>query len=139
MLARLKKAQTYASQGFKPVFCFAGQVKIEGKRLSRQPFSLLTPDEDMKCCGKLVRNGQTDQHGHFLIEPLAEGRYFAKFKSGGSDEVTGFAVVDSYERCGSTHLEINFSKSGKATIQDYADINDSGEECKEYEPQCYRK
>jgi hypothetical protein len=139
MLARLKKTQAYASQGFEPVSCFAGQVKVQGKPLSRQPFSLLTPDADMKCCGKSLRNGQTDRHGHFLIEPLAEGRYFAKFKSGDSDEVAGLAVVHSYERCGSTHIEINFSKAGKAIVQDIIDINDWGEDCKEYEPQCYRK
>lgn len=139
MLQRLKQEQAYASKGFEPVSCFAGQVKVEGKRLSRQPFSVFLPDEQMKCCGKNIKDGRTDQHGHFLVEPLLQGAYFAKFKWNGSDEVVGFAVVDSYEHCGSTHAEINFSKSGTGTIQDYVDINDSGEDCKESEPWCYGK
>jgi hypothetical protein len=139
MMARWKKAQAYASEGFEPVACFAGQVKVEGKRLSQQQFSLFAPDQDRKCCGTLLKSARTDQHGHFLVEPLPEGRYFAKFRSDGSDDLASFAVVQSYERCDGTHLEINFSKTGKATIRDHVDINDSGEECQEQEPQCYRK
>jgi len=139
MMARWKKAQTYASEGFEPVSCFAGQIKVEGKRLSRQPFSLFAPDQDRKCCGTLLKSARTDQHGHFLVEPLAEGRYFAKFNSKGSDDLVSFAVLQSYERCDGTHLEINFSKNGKGTIQDHIDIDDSGEDCQEYEPHCYRK
>jgi hypothetical protein len=139
MMARWKRAQTYASEGFEPISCFAGQVKAKGKRLSRQPYSLFAPDEDKKCCGTLLKSAQTDQHGHFFVEPLPEGRYFAKFKSNGSDELVSFAVVESYKRCDGTHLEINLSKTGKGRIQDHIDINDSGEDCQEYEPQCYRK
>ena len=139
MMARWKKSQTYASEGFAPVSCFAGQVKVEGKRLSRQPFSLFAPNQDRKCCGTLLKSMRTDQHGHFLAEPLPEGRYFAKFKSKDSDDLVSFSVVETYERCYGTHLEINFSKAGKGTIQDYIDINDSGDDCKEYEPHCYRK
>lgn len=138
-MARLKKAQAYSSEGFEPVFCFAGQVKIETKRLSRQPFWVFAPDQDRKCCGTLVKSARTDQHGHFLIEPLPEGRYFAKFKANGSDDLVSFAVTESYERCDGTHLEITFSKAGKATIQDHIDIDDSEEGCQAYEPQCYRK
>jgi hypothetical protein len=77
--------------------------------------------------------------GHFLVEPLPEGRYFAKFKSNGSEDLVSFAVVRSYDRCDGSHLEINFSKAGKATIQDHIDINDSGEPCQASEPLCYRK
>jgi hypothetical protein len=139
MMARLTKAQTYASEGFEPVYCFAGQVKVAGKRLSRQPFALFAADQKRECCGELLKSEQTDQHGHFLIEPLPEGRYFVKFKSNGSDDLVSFAVVESYKRCDGAHLEINFSKAGKGTIQDHIDINDSGEPCEEYEPQCYRK
>jgi hypothetical protein len=139
MLARLNRARMYAAQGFEPVFCFAGQVKVEGKRLSREPYSVFVSDENMKCCGRVVKDGQTDQHGHFLVEPLTEGKYFAKFRSKGSEHLASFAVVDSYQRCGSTHLEINFPRTGGGTIQDHVDINDSGEDCREYEPQCYRK
>lgn len=138
-LARSKQAQIFQSQGFQPVFCFAGQVKIIGKRLSRSPFSVLTANDDMKCCGTPVRSGRTDQHGHFLIEPLPQGRYFAKFVAGGQEELVAFAVVPGYEHCDGTHLEINFSKTGNGTIQDHIDINDSGEPCQQDEPHCYRK
>jgi len=138
-MARWKKAQTYASQGFQPIMCFAGQVKIAGKRLSRQPFALFSPDQDRKCCGALLKGARTDQHGHFLVEPLQEGRYFAKFQSRGSDELVSFAVVENYDRCDGTHLEIDFSKNGKLRVQDHIDINDSGEPCQESEPDCYRK
>lgn len=140
MMARWKKAQTYASEGFQPVSYFAGQVRVTGKRLEQQPFSLFVPDENRKCCGALFKTARTDQHGHFLVEPLREGRYFAKFKSDGSNDLlVSFAVVESYERCDGAHLEINFSKTGKGTIQDHVDINDSGEDCQASEPQCYRK
>ena len=139
MMVRWRKAQTYASEGFEPISCFAGQVKVERKRLSRQPFSVFAPGQDKKCCGALLKSARTDEHGHFLVEPLSEGRYFAKFNSNGSDDLVSFAVVESYERCDGTHLEINFSKTGKSAIQDHVDINDSGEACKEYEPHCYRK
>src|SRR5215472_14994514 len=136
---RWKKAQAYASEGFQAVSCFAGQVKVRGKRFSRHPFALFAADQDRKCCGALVKSGQTDQHGHYLIEPLPEGRYFAKFPYKGSDDLVRYAVVEDNQSCGPTHLEINFSAAGKGTIQDFIDLNDSGEGCKEYEPQCYRK
>src|SRR5262249_42477394 len=90
MMDRRMKAQTYASQGFQPIMCFAGQVKVAGKRLSRQPFALFSPDQDRKCCGALRKSARTDQHGHFLVEPLPEGRYFAKFHSNGSDDLVSF-------------------------------------------------
>lgn len=139
MMGRWKKAQTYASQGFQPIFCFAGKVKVTGKRLSKQPFALFSPDQDGKCCGALLKSARTDQHGHFLVEPLPEGRYFAKFQSNGSDDLVSFAVVESYDHCGGTHLEINFSNNGKGRVQDHIDINESGEPCQESEPDCYRK
>jgi hypothetical protein len=70
---------------------------------------------------------------------MPQGRYFAKFESNGSEKLVSFAVVPGYERCDGTHLEINFSKVGKVKIQDHIDINDSGEDCLENEPHCYRK
>ena len=139
MMARLKKAQAYSSEGFNPISCFAGQVKIEKKPLSGQPFSVFAPEQDKRCCGTLLKSAQTDQHGHFLVEPLSEGKYFAQFKSNGSVDLISFAVVDSYARCDGTHLEINFSKTGESTVRDYVDINDSGQDCLEYRLQCYRK
>jgi hypothetical protein len=138
-MVRWKRAQAFALEGFEPVSCFAGQVKVRGRRVSRQPLSLFAVDREMKCCGTLLKSAQTDQHGHFLIEPLPEGRYFAKFQYKGSDNLVSFAVVEGYQRCGSTHLEINFSAAGKRKIQDYIDINDSGEDCKDSEAHCYRK
>jgi hypothetical protein len=137
--ARLKKAQAYSAEGVKPISCFAGQAKVAKKRLSRELFSVFAPDQDRKCCGTLIKSAQTDQHGHFFVEPLAEGRYFAKFTYRSSDHFISFAVVESYSRCGGTHLEVNFSKAGEDTIQDCIDIDDSGEPCDEYEPRCYRK
>jgi hypothetical protein len=139
MMVRWKKAQAYASEGFQPISCFAGQVKVAGELISRQPFALFLPDQGRKCCGALLKSARTDQHGHFLVEPLPEGRYFAKFQSNGSDDLVSFAVVESYDRCDGTHLEINFSKNGKGRVQDHIDINDSGEPCQESEPHCYRR
>ncbi len=77
---RWTKAQKYAAEGFKPVDCFAGQGRVHGKRIVRQPFSVLATNDDMKCCGKLLKSARTDEHGHFLIEPMSEGEYFAQFE-----------------------------------------------------------
>ena len=50
------------------------------------------------------------------------------------------AIVESYDRCGgSDYVQINFSDTNKAHIQESIWINDSGRECEENEPQCYRK
>ena len=139
-LARWRKAQQYASEGFTPVDNFAGQVRVGSKRLSRQPFSVFAANGEMKCCGKLVASGQTDAHGHFFVEPLAEGRYFAKFEANDGEHLASVAVMQSYDRCsGATHVEIDFLNPKKPTIQTFVDIIDSGEPCKEGEPQCFRK
>jgi hypothetical protein len=125
--------------GFQGIWCFAGQVKVEGKRLSGQPFSVFAPKDDMTCCGEILKNSATDKHGHFLVEPLSKGNYYAKFTSRKSEEIVGFAVKKSYEKCDSSHLEIGILSDGKTTMQEYADIDDSWEGCSEYQPQCYRK
>jgi hypothetical protein len=50
------------------------------------------------------------------------------------------AIVETYDRCGgSDYVQINFSDPNKAQIQESIWINDSGRECLESEPQCYRK
>jgi hypothetical protein len=134
-----EQAQIYKSEGFEPVYCFGGQAKSEGKPLRHSPFSLFTPDGEMKCCGTLLNHGRTDQHGHFLIEPLAQGRYFVKFNTRDSEAVVAFAIVRSYERCAAAHVEIGFLKSGEPAILNYIDINDSGAECRESDPHCFRK
>ena len=127
------------SEGFEPVYCFGGQIKSNGKRLRLRTFSLFTPDTDMKCCGTLLNNGRTDQHGHFLIEPLPQGRYFVKFNTDNSEAVVRFAIVRGYEQCKGAHVEIGLSKAGQPAILNYIDINDSGEECQESDPHCFRK
>ena len=123
-----------------PIDCFAGQVKVRGKRIMRQPVSVFLPDDNQKCCGTLVKSARTDEHGHFFVEPLREGEYFAQFQFRGAEHVASFAIVESYDRCGgSDYVQINFSDPNKAHIQESIWINDSGRECAENEPQCYRK
>ncbi len=140
MYPRWTKAQKYAAEGFKPLDCFAGQVKVRGKRVTREQFSVFLPDDDKKCCGTLVKSARTDEHGHFLVEPMREGEYFAQFQFKGVEHVASFAIIEPYDRCnGSDYVQINFSEPSKAQIQESIWINDSGRECRENEPQCYRK
>ncbi|MGA7686185.1 MAG: hypothetical protein WCC32_18825 [Terriglobales bacterium] len=140
MQARLAKAQKYDSDGFTPIDCFAGQAKVRGKRIMQESLSIFVPDGNQKCCGALVKSTRTDVHGHFFVEPLREGEYFAQFQFKGVKHVAGFAILESYDRCGeSDYVEINFSDPAKAHIQESVWINDSGEECSENEPQCFRK
>lgn len=138
MYPRWAKAQKYTAEGFNPVDCFAGQVKVRGKRAKKEPFSVFLPD-DKKCCGPLVKSGRTDEHGHFLVEPMEEGEYFAKFEFKGVQYTENFAVLNSYRRCDGTHVEVDFSDMNTAKLQAFVDINDSDEPCRESEPQCYRK
>ena len=133
------KAQKYAAAGFQPIDCFAGQVRVRGKRIVRQSFSVFAPDGDMKCCGGVVKTARTDEHGHFFVEPMAEGEYFAQFELKGVRYTTNFAIIESYRRCDGTHVEVDFSDANKAKIGSFVDIDDSGEPCRESEPQCYRK
>jgi len=140
MYPRLAKAQKYDSEGFTPIDCFAGQVKVRGKRVARELFSVLLPDDNKKCCGTIVRNARTDKHGHFLVEPMGEGEYYAQFHFKGVEHLASFAILEGYNRCdGSDYVRINFSDPKEAQVQEYIWINDSGRECEEYEPQCYRK
>jgi len=137
---RWAKAQKYVGTVFQPIDCFAGQVKVHGKRVTRQPFSVFSPNGNMKCCGTLVKATRTDEHGHFLVEPMQEGEYFAQFSFRGAEHAVGFAIIETYARCeGSDYVQINFLEPNKAQIQESMWINDSGEECREDEPQCYRK
>jgi hypothetical protein len=139
MYPRWSKAQKYAAEGFEPVDCFAGQVRIRGKRVARQPFSVFAPNGDMKCCGKLLKSARTDEHGHFLVEPMVEGEYFAQFELKGDHYNANFAIIEGYRRCDGTHIEVNFSDTNNAKVESFVDIDDSGEGCQENEPRCYRK
>jgi len=139
MYPRWAKAQKYAAAGFQPIDCFAGQVRVHGKRIVRQSFSVFAPNIDKKCCGEVLKTARTDEHGHFLLEPMAEGEYFAQFEFKGVRYITDFAVINSYQRCDGTHLEVDFSDANKAKVGSFVDIDDSGEPCRESEPQCYRK
>ena len=137
---RWAKSQKYVGTGFEAIDCFAGQVKVRGKRITRQPFSVFSPDGNMKCCGTLVKSARTDEHGHFLVEPMQEGKYFAQFQFRGVEHVVSFAIIETYDRCGgSDFVQINFMEPSKKQIQESIWINDSGEDCQENEPQCYRK
>lgn len=139
MYPRWAKAQKYAAEGFQPIDCFAGQGRVRGKRIVRQPFSVFVPNGDRKCCGKLLKSAQTDEHGHFLVEPMTEGVYFVQFEFKGAQYVTNFAIIESYQRCDGSHIEVNFSDANNVKLQTFADIDDSAEGCHENEPQCYRK
>lgn len=139
MYPRWTKAQKYAAAGFQPIDCFAGQVRVRGKRVTRQPFSVFSPNGNMKCCGTLAKSSRTDEHGHFFVEPMSEGEYFAQFEFKGVQHTTSFAIIQSYAHCGSEYVEINFSDPNKAQLKQSVEINDSGEECRENEPQCYHK
>ena len=75
----------------------------------------------------------------FSKSEMQEGEYFAQFEFKGVKYITNFAVIDSYQRCDGTLVEIDFSDAKKAKIQSFVDFNDSGEACRESEPQCYRK
>jgi hypothetical protein len=133
------KAQKYAAEGFKPVDCFAGRVRVRGKKVTKESFSVFQSDPDKKCCGPLVKSGRTDEHGHFFVEPMQEGTYFARFEFKGIQYTEHFAVINNYQRCDGTHVEIDFSDASTATLRSYVDINDSDESCRESEAQCYRK
>jgi hypothetical protein len=140
MYPRWAKAQKYAEEGFKSVDCFAGQVKVRRKRIALEPYSIFLPDGSRKCCGTLVRSARTDKHGHFVVEPLQEGEYFAQFHFKGIEHIASFAVLASYDQCGeSPYVQINFTEQSKARIQESIWINDSGQPCEENEPQCFRK
>jgi hypothetical protein len=80
-----------------------------------------------------------DLPNRFSKSEMQEGEYFAQFEFKGVKYITNFAVIDSYQRCDGTLVEIDFSDAKKAKIQSFVDFNDSGEACRESEPQCYRK
>ena|ERR1700733_14890540 len=139
MYPRWTKAQKYAAAEFQPIDCFAGQARVRGKRVTRQPFSVFSPNGNMKCCATLVKSSRTDEHGHFFVEPMPEGEYFAQFEFQGAQDTTSFAIIQSYSHCGSEYVEIDFSDPNSARLKQSVEINDSGEGCRANEPQCYHK
>ncbi len=132
-------AQPQQSEEFQHVWCFAGQIRVQGKRLVRKPFEVFTPKADLTCCGELIKSSTTDEHGHFLVEPLSAGNYYAKFQSRNSEEIVGFAVKQNYKQCDWSHLEIKILLGGKTTMQEYADVDYDKKNCNEDDPACYRK
>jgi hypothetical protein len=100
---------------------------------------VLAANDEKKCCGAMVRTGHTDRHGQFVVGPLAKGRYLAKFEAKDSEHTLSFAVPESYKSCGSSFVTINFSDPKKQTVQSFIYINDSGDDCQENDPACYRK
>ncbi len=119
--------------------CFAGQVRVNGKRLAFRSFEILEPNQNGSCCGKFVRKGKTDQHGHFLIEPLDAGQYYAKFNNRSNVEVVGFSVLHSYDKCDAGHLEIKFLADGRNTVQEYVDLDVDLSDCNPEEAYCFRR
>ncbi|HZP22269.1 MAG TPA: hypothetical protein VFB04_02410 [Terriglobales bacterium] len=136
---RMAKAQEYAARGFRPLDCFAGQVRVRGKRLSRKSVTVFRPNAEMKCCGEKITSGRTDAHGHFVIEPLPEGEYFAQFTSKSDRYTVSFAVIRGYQRCDGTHIEINFSAANECSLQTYAGVDYDERDCSEHDAACYRK
>ena len=49
------------------------------------------------------------------------------------------AIIERDDRCGNEYVAINFSDPKNVQIQESIRINDSGEDCRENEPQCFRK
>src|SRR5260370_36956394 len=84
MYPRLAKAQKYASEGFTPIDCFAGQVKVLGKRIMREPVSVFLPDDNRKSCVTLVTSARTDHHGHFVLSPMRDGADLAQIQFSGA-------------------------------------------------------
>jgi hypothetical protein len=93
----------------------------------------------MKCCGEKVAIGHTDVHGHFLIEPLSEGEYFALFDDKETRYTVSVGVVHGYQRCGGTHVELNFSAVNECSLETYVDVDHDEKDCLEDDPACYRK
>jgi hypothetical protein len=128
-----------SSEDFTPVNCFAGQVRIRNRRLARQSFSVFNATNALQCCGTQVASGKTDIHGHFFVEPLAVGRYFAEFAAKDGKHQISFAIRKAYLRCSEVgRIEVNLLNPKKRTLEEFVDINDSGEPCIDGEPQCFR-
>ncbi len=124
---------------FHQVYCFGGQVRINSKRLTFRSYEILLPKEDGSCCGGSVRKGKTDQHGHFLVEPLEAGRYYARFDTRGPEEVVGFRVLQNYDKCNAGHVEISLLPDGRSTVQQYIDLDVDLSDCDPEEAACYRR
>jgi hypothetical protein len=121
------------------LICFGGQVRVNGKRLTFRPFEILAPNEGGTGCGNLVRKGKTDQHGHFLIEPLGAGEYYARFDDRGVEEVVGFTLLHNYDKCDAGHVEIKFLPDGRSTIQQDIEVDVDLSDCDPEEAYCFRR
>ena len=137
--AQVNQTGTGTTEHFHQVSCFAGQVRVNGKRLTFRSFEILEPENEGTCCGKLVRKGKTDQHGHFLVEPLDAGQYYAKFNNRSNEEVIGFRVLHRYDKCEAGHLEIKFLADGRNTFQEYIDLDVDLSDCDPEEAYCFQR
>jgi hypothetical protein len=127
-----------SSKKFTSIKCFAGEVRVDGKRLTFQSYEVVLSSEKGECCGGVVRKGKTDQHGHFVIEPLQAGTYYAKFNSRGREDIVGFRV-SSYDKCRGGHVEIKFLPDGTSTIQQYLDLDVDMSDCDPEQASCFRR
>ena len=93
----------------------------------------------MKCCGEAVKNGRTDSHVHFVIEPLAEGEYFAQFESKGIEYTASFAVMQDYNKCGAEFVELTFSAANQFALQTFVAVDGDEKDRSEDDPACYRR
>jgi len=133
-------AQVGNTANFPPLRCFAGQIRVDGKKMKRRPYQLFKAKDDSSCCGDLVKTGRTDEHGHFFVEPLNKGRYYAKFETQEAERTVSFALINTYKKCDASFVEIRIAKDGSTSVQNYVGVDEAGgPECDENEPSCYRK
>lgn len=138
LLSGQAHSESPSGEKFTSIYCFGGQVRSNGKRLTFRSYEIVIPNEQGGCCGNLLRKGKTDQHGHFLIEPLPTGTYYARFEIGGREDVVGFRV-SAYDKCDGGHVEIKFLPDGNSTIQQYIDLDVDMSDCDSEQAYCFRR
>lgn len=128
------KNQKLAANGFPPVTRWGGQAKLRGKLLVGQPYTIVRNGSDAP-----IAQAHTDQHGHFLVEPLTQGEYIARFEVQSQRYSVKFGIPNGYQRCEqASHVEIHFDDNKKPLLQTFLDINDSGTPCTPSAPECFR-
>ena len=64
---------------------------------------------------------------------------FARFQDGEVEYMASVAIIERDDRCGNEYVAINFSDPMNVQIQESIRINDSGQNCRENELQCFQK